>query len=78
MSVRQKNDKIYVATGSNEIQILSHPEGERDGILTRATDPFNQIAVCKNQNVSNFFLNFALGKKCWMTSCRKAIKMFEL
>ncbi|CAG9772524.1 unnamed protein product [Ceutorhynchus assimilis] len=50
LSVRQKGDKIYVSTGSNEIQILSLPEGERDGVLTRATDPFNQIALCKNKN----------------------------
>ncbi|XP_050293758.1 WD repeat and HMG-box DNA-binding protein 1 [Anthonomus grandis grandis] len=52
LSVKQKNDKIYVATGSNEIQILTHPEGERDGVLTRATDPFNQIVLCKNKNIA--------------------------
>ncbi|XP_066141426.1 WD repeat and HMG-box DNA-binding protein 1 isoform X1 [Euwallacea fornicatus] len=51
LSVRHKGDQIYVATGNNEIQILSHPEGERDHLLTRATDLFNQIALCKNKNI---------------------------
>lgn len=51
LSVRHKDDKLYVATGSNDIQILTHPEGDRDGVLTRATDPFNQIAICRNKNV---------------------------
>ncbi|XP_076266866.1 chromosome transmission fidelity 4 [Rhynchophorus ferrugineus] len=51
LSVRQKNDRLYVATGSNEIQILSLPEGERDGVLVRSTDPYNQIATCTNKNI---------------------------
>lgn len=51
LSVCQKEDKIYTSTGNNEIQILTHPAGERDGVFTRATDPFNQIVICRNKNV---------------------------
>ncbi|KAH1012098.1 WD repeat and HMG-box DNA-binding protein 1 [Dendroctonus ponderosae] len=50
LSVCQKDDKIYTSTGNNEIQILTHPAGERDGVFTRATDPFNQIVICRNKN----------------------------
>ncbi|KAL1505330.1 hypothetical protein ABEB36_004921 [Hypothenemus hampei] len=52
LSIQQKQDKIYVSTNNNEVQILTFPDGERDGILARATDPFNQIALCRHKNIA--------------------------
>ncbi|XP_060519101.1 WD repeat and HMG-box DNA-binding protein 1 [Cylas formicarius] len=51
LSVCQKEDKWYVATSNNDIQILSHPEGSREGVLDRYTAPVNQIVVCKSRNI---------------------------
>lgn len=51
LAIRQKDDKLYVATGSNNIQILSLPEGERNGVLDRFVAPINHIAVSKKEKV---------------------------
>nr|XP_023016671.1 WD repeat and HMG-box DNA-binding protein 1 [Leptinotarsa decemlineata] len=48
LCIRQKDDKLYVATGSNDIQILALPEGDRDGVLDRFVAPINHIAVEKD------------------------------
>ncbi|CAH0555298.1 unnamed protein product [Brassicogethes aeneus] len=48
LCVRQKGNKLYVATGSNDIQILTLPDGDRDGVLDRFTAPINHIAISKN------------------------------
>lgn len=51
LAIRQKDDKLYVATGSNIIQILSLPEGDRNGVLDRFVAPINHIAVSRNDQV---------------------------
>lgn len=65
LAIRQKVDKLYVATSSNDIQILSLPDGDRDGVLDRFVAPINHIAVSKKGQVSskcmgscNIFLNY--------------------
>jgi WD40 repeat protein len=45
LSVRQKGANLYVATSSNDVQILTFPEGERNGVLDRFVAPINQITV---------------------------------
>ncbi|XP_018571784.1 WD repeat and HMG-box DNA-binding protein 1 [Anoplophora glabripennis] len=47
LSVRLRGNNVYVATSSNDIQILSLPEGDRDGVLDRFVAPINHIAVAK-------------------------------
>lgn len=60
LSVRQKGEKLYVATNNNDIQILALPEGERDGVLDRYVAPINQITVAKNKKVILYLLlNFS-------------------
>lgn len=51
LSVRQKDDNLYVATGSNDVQILTFPEGERNGVLDRFVAPVNQIALSSDNEV---------------------------
>lgn len=53
LAIRQKGDKLYVATSSNDIQILSLPDGDRDGVLDRFVAPINHIAVSKKGQVSS-------------------------
>ncbi|CAH1170852.1 unnamed protein product [Phaedon cochleariae] len=48
LSVQQKGDNLYVATGSNDIQILKLPEGDRHGVLDRFVAPINHIATEKD------------------------------
>ncbi|KAH0817576.1 hypothetical protein GEV33_005215 [Tenebrio molitor] len=48
LSVRQKGANLYVATSSNDVQILTFPEGERNGVLDRFVAPINQITVSKD------------------------------
>ncbi|RZC41194.1 WD repeat and HMG-box DNA-binding protein 1 [Asbolus verrucosus] len=48
LSVRQKGNNLYVTTGSNDIQILIYPQGERNGVLNRFVAPINHIAISKN------------------------------
>lgn len=57
-SVREQGGKLYVATGSNDIQILTFPEGERDGLLDRFVAPINQIAVSGDSEVKMFYCFF--------------------
>lgn len=47
---------MYVATSSNDIQILTLPEGDRDGVLDRFVAPINHIAVAKDSKVSIYNL----------------------
>ncbi|KAJ8932702.1 hypothetical protein NQ318_021221 [Aromia moschata] len=51
LSVRQRGNNVYVATSSNDIQILTLPDGDRDGVLDRFVAPINHIAVGKNSNL---------------------------
>ncbi|KAG5888708.1 hypothetical protein JTB14_035773 [Gonioctena quinquepunctata] len=51
LCIRQKGNSLYVATGSNDIQILSLPEGDRDGVLDRFVAPINHIAVEKDSQL---------------------------
>lgn len=52
LCVRQKEQQVYVATDNNDVQLVTFPEAERDGILVRFTAPANHIAVGKEHNVS--------------------------
>lgn len=52
LAIRQKEEKLYVSTASNDIQILSLPEGDRDGVLDRFVAPINHIAVSRKDTVS--------------------------
>lgn len=54
-AVCHKTEKIYVATGNNDIQILSLPDGERDGVLDRYVAPINHITVAKKSQVRLFY-----------------------
>ncbi|CAH1988154.1 unnamed protein product [Acanthoscelides obtectus] len=47
-AVGQKGEHVFVATGSNDIQIIKIVDGERDGVMGRYTAPINHIAVAKN------------------------------
>ncbi|KAJ8931900.1 hypothetical protein NQ314_015169 [Rhamnusium bicolor] len=58
LSVRQKGNNVYVATGSNDIQILTLPDGDRDGVLDRFVAPINHIAVGKNSQVKGLNCSF--------------------
>ncbi|CAG9836570.1 unnamed protein product [Diabrotica balteata] len=51
LSVAQKGDSIYVATGSNDIQILSLTDGDRNGVLERYVAPVNHIAVDRHSKM---------------------------
>ncbi|KAJ8971614.1 hypothetical protein NQ317_014735 [Molorchus minor] len=51
LCVKQKGDKLYVSTSSNDIQILTLPDGERDGVLDRFVAPINHIAIGKNSEL---------------------------
>lgn len=57
LAIRQKHNKLYVATSSNDIQILSLPDGDRDGVLDRFVAPVNHIAVSKKGQVSFKYLD---------------------
>ncbi|XP_008197856.2 WD repeat and HMG-box DNA-binding protein 1 [Tribolium castaneum] len=48
LSVCQKGECLYVATGSNDVQILTFPGGERNGLLDRFVAPINQIVPSKD------------------------------
>ncbi|KAL3269048.1 hypothetical protein HHI36_008131 [Cryptolaemus montrouzieri] len=48
LAVRQKRNKLYIATSSNDVQIITFPEGDRDGILDRYVAPINNMAISKN------------------------------
>nr|CAI5818265.1 unnamed protein product [Callosobruchus analis] len=50
-AVGQKGEHLYVATGSNDIQILKIADGERDGVLGRYVAPINHIAAAKNSQL---------------------------
>lgn len=52
LSVRHKGSNLYVATSSNDIQILTLPEGDRNGVLDRFVAPINHIAIAKDGKVS--------------------------
>ncbi|KAK9890820.1 hypothetical protein WA026_012163 [Henosepilachna vigintioctopunctata] len=47
LAVRQIANKLYIATSSNDVQIISFPDGNRDGLLDRYVAPINNIAVSK-------------------------------
>lgn len=51
LCVRQKGNRLYIATDNNSVQLMTFPEGERDGILVRFTAPVNHMAVGKNHEV---------------------------
>lgn len=53
LCVRQKLDKIYVGTDCNNVQILTYPDGEREGILKKFTAHVNQIVMGNDHNVRN-------------------------
>lgn len=59
LCVRQKRNQIQIGTDNNNVQLLTYPKGERDGILTRFTAHVNHIAVGKNHNVNIFFRYFS-------------------
>ncbi|KAF5308706.1 hypothetical protein FQR65_LT06067 [Abscondita terminalis] len=48
LCVRQKDERLYVATDKNNVQIMTCPEAERDGILIRFTAHVNHIDTGKN------------------------------
>ncbi|GJQ71634.1 hypothetical protein Trydic_g11333 [Trypoxylus dichotomus] len=50
LCVRQKGNRIQIGTDNNNVQLLTYPNGERDGILTRFTAHVNHMAVGKNHN----------------------------
>ncbi|KAF2895708.1 hypothetical protein ILUMI_10488 [Ignelater luminosus] len=48
LCVRQKGSRLHIATDNNSVQLMTFPEGERDGILVRFTAPVNHMAIGKN------------------------------
>ncbi|XP_063907743.1 WD repeat and HMG-box DNA-binding protein 1-like [Zophobas morio] len=48
LSVREKNGNLYLATSDNDVQILTFPGGERNGILDRFVAPINQISLSRD------------------------------
>ncbi|XP_046490763.1 WD repeat and HMG-box DNA-binding protein 1 isoform X1 [Neodiprion pinetum] len=51
ISVVSKNDKIYVATDNNTVQILTYPDLEKEGIITRFSATVCALASSKNGNL---------------------------
>lgn len=51
LCVCQKGKQIQIATDNNNVQLMTFPEAERDGILLRFTAHVNHMAVGKNHNV---------------------------
>ncbi|KAF5273925.1 hypothetical protein FQA39_LY01040 [Lamprigera yunnana] len=50
LCVSQKGKKLYIATDKNNVQIMTFPEAERDGILIRFTAHVNHLDTGKNHN----------------------------
>ncbi|KAK5644872.1 hypothetical protein RI129_006172 [Pyrocoelia pectoralis] len=50
LSVRQKGDRLYIATDKNNVQITTYPDAERDGILIRFTAHVNHMDIGKNHD----------------------------
>ncbi|XP_014213923.1 WD repeat and HMG-box DNA-binding protein 1 [Copidosoma floridanum] len=49
--VVSKNGKLYVGTDNNTVQILNHPELEKEGIVTRFSATVSALATAKNSNL---------------------------
>ena len=56
-SLQQKDQKLYVANESS-VQILTFPEGERDGILTKYPSPVTHMLLSPDSNVIFFCTYF--------------------
>ncbi|XP_044753645.1 WD repeat and HMG-box DNA-binding protein 1 isoform X1 [Coccinella septempunctata] len=48
LAVRQKGSKLYIATSNNDVQIITFPDGDREGVLDRFVAPINNIAISKS------------------------------
>ncbi|KAB0794930.1 hypothetical protein PPYR_11769 [Photinus pyralis] len=48
--VRQKGDRLFIATDKNNVQITTYPDAERDGILIRFTAHVNHMDLGKNHD----------------------------
>ncbi|XP_060817522.1 WD repeat and HMG-box DNA-binding protein 1 [Bombus pascuorum] len=51
ISVVSKNGKIFVGNDNNTIQVLSYPDLEKEGIVTRFSAPVSALATTKNSNI---------------------------
>ncbi|KAK4875420.1 hypothetical protein RN001_011842 [Aquatica leii] len=51
LCVRQKGERMYIATDKNNVQIMTYPEAERDGILIRFTAHVNHTDTGKNHDL---------------------------
>lgn len=52
LCIRQRDDHLYIATDNNDVQLVTFPECERDGILVRFTAHASHIALGKHHDVS--------------------------
>lgn len=52
LCVRQRDKHIYVATDNNDVQLVTFPECERDGILVRFTAHASHIALAEHHDVN--------------------------
>ncbi|XP_025602291.2 WD repeat and HMG-box DNA-binding protein 1 [Athalia rosae] len=50
ISVVSKNEKVYVATDNNTVQILTYPDLEKEGIINRFTGTVCCLATTRNGN----------------------------
>ncbi|KAI4502565.1 hypothetical protein M0802_002477 [Mischocyttarus mexicanus] len=50
IAVVSKNGKIYVGNDNNTVQILTHPDLEKEGIVTRFAAPVCALATTSNSN----------------------------
>ncbi|XP_033334142.2 WD repeat and HMG-box DNA-binding protein 1 isoform X2 [Megalopta genalis] len=51
ISVISKNGKIFVGNDNNTVQILSYPDLEKEGIVTRFSAPVSALATTKDSNI---------------------------
>ncbi|XP_076237790.1 WD repeat and HMG-box DNA-binding protein 1 [Calliopsis andreniformis] len=51
IAVISKNGKIFVGNDNNTVQILSYPDLEKEGIVTRFSAPVSALATTKNSNI---------------------------
>ncbi|XP_015609721.1 WD repeat and HMG-box DNA-binding protein 1 [Cephus cinctus] len=50
-TVVSKNGKLYVGTDDNKVQILTYPDLEKEGIVTRFSAAISAISTAKNSNL---------------------------
>lgn len=51
LAIRQKGTKCYIATSSNDVQVIKFPDGDREEILDRFVAPVNNIAISQDSTL---------------------------